>query len=455
MVSRRPQSIVTRYVIALLVLHAGLGIAVHAQDANITEIERRMRHRDAQTKEVGPLELPDGIALNNQLSEDSAVAIALWNNAVFHADLAGLGIARADLLEAGFLRNPLFSLLLPLGYRQLETVVTFPLEAIWQRPRRVRVAELELERVTRSLEQNALNLVRDVKLAYSDLILAKERAQLADETVQLRRKILRLTEVRLRVGDISALEANITRQDNNLAMEQAARAQHDVALARVRLGALMGIEDRPVTFDVKPVGSDSRAIIPVGLPAQPVTLEPLLEMAFTARPDLRAAEMGVMAAARRAKWERSRLMTLAGLFSFKRGAGLGASPRPGFLAELPIFNRNQGGISRADAEVERAAWTYLTIRQRIALEVQEAYRQLLQAREALEMGRRQIQSQAEEDVRLAERSYREGNDSLLIVLEATRRLYDARAREIEIQSDLRRAVVQLERSIGKKYEGKP
>lgn len=55
------------------------------------------------------------------------VAIALWNNAALQADLA-----QADLVEAGLLRNPNFSLLLPVDPRPFEFALTAPVNAIWR-----------------------------------------------------------------------------------------------------------------------------------------------------------------------------------------------------------------------------------------------------------------------------------------------------------------------------------
>jgi cobalt-zinc-cadmium efflux system outer membrane protein len=101
------------------------------------------------------------------------VAIALWNNAALQADLAALKVARADLLDAGLLRNPTLQLLLPFGYTQFEMLLNLPGEILWQRPKRVAAAKIETDRVARGLEQNGLDLVRDVRCAYYDLQLAR------------------------------------------------------------------------------------------------------------------------------------------------------------------------------------------------------------------------------------------------------------------------------------------
>jgi cobalt-zinc-cadmium efflux system outer membrane protein len=145
--------------------------------------------------------LPDGVKLDDGLSEDEAVAIALWNNATFQADLAQLGLARANLVEAGLLHNPIFGLLFPVGPKQLEAFVNWPLDAFRQRPRRVAAARLDLDRVTESLVQNGLDLVRDVRLQYASLAMAEERARIAAEQTRERVEMVEIVNARFRAGE--------------------------------------------------------------------------------------------------------------------------------------------------------------------------------------------------------------------------------------------------------------
>lgn len=428
----------------------GNGVLAQTKKAqHPTRIEQIAGPHDRQPRFI----LPDGVSLGDGLSEDEAVAIALWNNATLHVDLAALGLARADLIDAGLLRNPNLSIVLPLGpYRQFESALNFPLEVFWQRRKRVEAATLELKRVAEGLEQNALNLIRDVRVAYADLLLAQERAQLAADALDVRRQIVRLTDVRLRVGDVSEMEATAARLDQSLAVEQSARLRRDVAAARDRLRQLLGMGEEPeFRLEAKPF-----ELVPATLKSDtPAALDQLLKTAYEARPDHRAAGLAIEAAAKRARWERSRIVMLAGLLNIKQGEGLGFSPRPGVVADLPIFNRNQGGIARADAEVQRASWQFLAVRQRITLEVQEAFNQYQQAREALTLWRDQTLPLAEENARLAERSFSKGDQSYLFVLDSLRRLVDVHVREAELQAEVRRSIAQLDRSIGRKFNAKP
>ena len=101
-------------------------------------------------------QLPAGIEMADGIDADEAVALALWNNPLFQENLSKLGLARGDLAQAGLLANPTLSVLFPLGPKQLEFTATFPLEALWLRPRRVAIARLEAERVANGLVQNGL-----------------------------------------------------------------------------------------------------------------------------------------------------------------------------------------------------------------------------------------------------------------------------------------------------------
>jgi cobalt-zinc-cadmium efflux system outer membrane protein len=408
--------------------------------------------------------LPPGVSPDDGLTEDEAVAVALWNNAAFQADLTALGFARADLIEAGQLRNPILTLLLPWGPKQLEFTAGFPLEVFWQRPRRVAAAKIDFERVAESLVQTGLNLVRDVRVAYADVALADDRARIASESLRQRTEIAQIVDARLRLGDISEAETSSARLDVRQAEALAVRTGIDAAAAKDRLRFLLGMAASDTSFELvaassgvavaavtyqNAVASTSTSPLPTTQASQQ-TLNELVKQALAARPDLRAAELAIEAAGKRAKWERSRIFSISALLDANAKGTEGFEAGPGLQADIPIFNRNQGGISRAEAEIERAARQYVAVRDRIASEVQEAYRQLLQARETLASLRGQILPQIEEDIRISERAYAAGDIAYLSVLETTRRRYDVRLQDADANAALRRATAQLERAVGRK-----
>jgi len=413
---------------------------------NPSAVKQRIAQGGAKSsKAVATVNIPEGVSLADGLTEDEAVAVALWNNATFNADLTALGFARADLKEAGLLRNPVLSILFPIGPKQLEAVVNLPIELLWQRPKRVAAAKANVGRVAESLEQNALNLVRDVRLAYADVMLAQDRTALAANVVETRRPIPIIMEARFRVGDISELEMNAARIEARTSEEEAARLRREVPIVMERLRFLLGLSAEGTALEIMPAKIE---------PGVPENAEVLLRGAFAARPDLRAAELAIEAAGKLAKWERSKIFSVIATLDINGRGTNGFEAGPGVAVDVPIFNRNQGGISRAEAEVELALRQYVLVRQRIASEVLEARAQLVQAREALADIRERIMPPLEEDVRIWQASFKDGEVPYLFVLQNRQQLDAMRVREAEMRATLRRARVQLDRSTGVSFGGK-
>ncbi len=145
----------------------GIGCATSGVTTPQSVSERIRKETGHPTRDAaGDAQVPAGISLEDGLTETDAIAIALWNNTGFQESLADLGIARADLAQAGLLRNPVLSLLLPWGPKQLEATARWPIDALWQRPNRVAAARLNAEAVGERLVAHGLNLVADTRIAF-------------------------------------------------------------------------------------------------------------------------------------------------------------------------------------------------------------------------------------------------------------------------------------------------
>ena len=191
---------------AFLAILAG-GCAVRGAPDTAAVAERIQQRTGAAPRIDGrtPADIPAGVDVADGVSRDEAVTLALWNNADFQVSLADLGFARADLLEAGLLRNPVLSLLFPVGPKQLEATLRWPVEALWERPRRVAAARIAMDAAAERLVQAGLDLAAAAKIAHADLTLAQDRERLATETSLLLQRINELTQSRLAAGDISEL----------------------------------------------------------------------------------------------------------------------------------------------------------------------------------------------------------------------------------------------------------
>jgi cobalt-zinc-cadmium efflux system outer membrane protein len=385
--------------------------------------------------------LPPDVNLTDGVTQEEAVAVALWNSPAFQATLADLGLARADLADAGLLRNPIFSLLFPFGPKQLEFTLQFPFDAVWQRPKRVAAARLNVQAVGERLVWDALSLVAQVRTAHADAITADRRLALASENADLTRRLADITDARLRAGDISDLEARAPRTDALRTDVVRRAAQHDRDLGRVTLAALIGLDQPPEQLEPR----TSRAY-----DAPPCAVDDSrLRDALASRPDVRAAELTIEAATARARWEQSRTLALIAVLDANGRGTEGFEMGPGVNVDVPIFNRNQGGVARATAEIERATRVYAAARAQVMADVRSAAVRVLQAQQALHLWTDEIVPSLVTEQRQAERAYSAGEIPLFNVLDAGRRLVDGRMRQLDAEADLFRARIALERALGR------
>lgn len=296
--------------------------------------------------------LPPGVAIQDGLSIEEAVGLALWHNPAFLVTLADLGVARADLVEARLLRNPILSLLFPLGPKQLEATLTWPVDALIHRPRRVAAASLDLESVAARLVADGLGLVASVKRSYIEMAAAERRATLMHDASDVAAKVRAIGEARFKSGDISDLDARATRSEALIAEAAARSAAHDRDLAAIRLRALIGLA--PET-DVR-----VRPVMDLALSAFG-DIDALMKEAMAARPDVRAAELALEAAGARAGLARAQIWTMTAILDANGAGREGFEIGPGLSGELPILSQNQGNRARAAAQLEKATRQYAAV----------------------------------------------------------------------------------------------
>lgn len=395
----------------------------------------------------GEVVFPNGASLADGLTEDEAVVIALWNNAVFRELLADLDIANADLVQAGLLPNPEIAYFFPVSEKPFKYAIDFPIEALWLRPIKVAAASRETARVCERLTQAALDLIRDVRQAYADALFARGRLRVAEEAVRIRGQIANLADTRLKAGDISVQESATARIDSLQAQQDVARAGYDVSLADEKLRNLLGVgvDRTPLVLDAGVLGS----------PQGDLDAEQLTAEAIASRPDALAAEQAVSAALERLRLARLNWVRFLGILDASSGQDTGHEFGPAFRVTLPIFNFNEGNIARAEGELTKAERQRQTIRNQIVLDVHSAHVRYTQARTESVFLDQKVRPEVEAAIRRAEAAYREGNTSYVVTLETTRQLLDSRLRQEQLRAELRRAWADLERSVGRRLDNGP
>jgi cobalt-zinc-cadmium efflux system outer membrane protein len=404
-------------------------------------IRERTDYTLRQASEPGQFDLPDWVTLEDGLSQDEAVTLALWNNAQFQTDLTALGFARADLIEANMLTNPTFSLLFPIGPKALEMDLGIPVDILWQRPHRISAARLDARSLAEDLIENGLGLIRDVRTTYADLWLSQKKYELALQDNQLQIQISRLARARLAAGDVSGLTADAAYVDSLETTGNTKRLLKETDIIRQRLNALLGLSPDNVTYDIETIDITEKSTVPI---------DELLQTALAARPDLRAAELAIEAAGERIGWEKSKVYNFIAIIDAKDEGEDNLTVGPGLEVEIPIFNQNQGQIARAKAQLEQATQQYQALRQDIVLQVRQAYTRYVSAYEQFDLWSSDIIPSLEIKVEQTTKSFEIGEVPYLTVLEAKRKLIEAEVQLDELAANLHRSAAEINYSIGKK-----
>ena len=387
--------------------------------------------------------VPQEFTVAQPLTEDHAVLLALWNNPTFQDALVDLKLTRADLIAAGQLPNPEVVYFFSVPEKPFKYAVDFPIEALWLRPIRTQAASVENLRACERLTQLALDLIRDTRQAYADLVLARERVRVAEEAVKLRTHVAELAEARFKAGDTSRQDLATAKIEALQAKQDATRIGVEVPLAEEKLKNLMGL-----TQITAPIPVLARTVTFAG----PMDVEALAKEASQSRPDIVAAELAVQAADERVRLSHTGWFRFLGILDATSGKNTGHEFGPAIRATLPIFHWNQGAIARAEAEREQLECRRNALRNLIITEVRQSAARYQQTSTELNTLRKTVQPEVEAAIKRSEKAYQDGNASYLIVLETTRQLIDTYNRDAQLVAERQRAWAELERSVGRHLE---
>ena len=119
---------------------------------------------------------------------------------------------------------------------------------------------------------------------------------------------------------------------------------------------------------------------------------------------------------------------------------------------LPLFDRNQGEISRARFGVQKAHADRNAAQVRLQTQLTEAHQQLSSAYEESRSLQDEILPTARKAYAAAERSFKEGKSNYLDMLDAQRTLVDAQSKHVEALAEYHQARAQVESLVGQSIE---
>ena len=355
-------------------------------------------------------------------------------------DLTG-SIARSDVLED---RQDLES---PRNTASASFGVRYLLFDGGVRNARVRGAEAEL--MAANFQHNTIlqDVALAVELAYHQRLAAKALVDVAQENVRRSEYNVKLAQARLKTG-VSArfdvLTAETEKANADLAL---VRARSIERITQGRLAQAMGIHVF-YKFDIEDLPQDVHQ-------EELADIEPLLQEATQARPELQAA-LAEMAA-------RGEDADAAGAAYFPQLSAnadygwrdetflpSGEEWTVGFGLELPLF----AGFSRtyrqarAGSEYEAAAAQYENVLRGVELEVWTAYSRLIEAGEAIEAAKKLVAS-ADESLHVAAGRYKAGVGNIIELVDAQTAQTDAQTQHVRAVLSWYTALARFERAIGR------
>lgn len=295
-----------------------------------------------------------GEALDTPLGVDDAVRIALLNNPGLQADYAELGLAAADLIEAGRPRNPGFSFakLRKGSEREIDRTLMFDVVGLITAPWRAQIASRQFEAVQYAAAQRAVRVAGDARKAWV-------RAVAAEQSVLYFAQAREAAEAGAELGERMALAGNwpkLTALREKAFLTDAltgfTRAKTAAVSEREHLARVLGIDD------------PTRIQLPERLPDLPMALRDTADaerVALDERLDVRAANRRLGATARDLGLTRiTRFISVLDLGyrnnSFTEN-GVGMPKEQGFEVsiEIPLFDFGAARLTRAEAVYRQSA----------------------------------------------------------------------------------------------------
>lgn len=382
--------------------------------------------------------------LGKGLTMGEAVDIALLNNRHLQAHFEDLGVAQADLVDAGLLENPSIGLglMFPFagGLADLHGSVAWSLVDAFMIPARKKLARAELEAAKAELGQEIVDLVAETQSAYISLQAAQQSFAVQRSTVEAAEVASTLAERQHEAGGLNALDLGQVRAFYQSAKLELTHVAGEVRDQRERLNRLLGLWGPQLEWKIED------RLPP--LPEQEPELVHLESLAVKQRPDLSAARFEVAVLQRVVKLARAnRFVGIDVGAGIERDDGeLKAGPE--LDIELPIFNAGQADVARAQSMLRQSRWRLDGLAIDIRSEVRQAMNHLVFSRRMTEYSRDVRIPQREEIVRLAQVRYNAMLTGVYELIAFKQEEYESRLEYLQLLKDYWLARAELERVIG-------
>jgi outer membrane protein, heavy metal efflux system len=399
---------------------------------------------------------PDGLTL------DMAIDRLLRANYDLRTKFQEIPKSQADILTAGLRANPLifasfdnvpygnYSPQRP-GQNGYSVTLIQPFDVNRKRLARIVVAQ-QAKKVLEAQYQDAVRReIDNLYTAFVNVLEAREAVRYARVGLGGLGEVSKVVQEQYQKGNLPAPEldaALIQRDTAEVGLEEA-----EVALQRAQkaLAVVLGIPS--ASADRLEVRGTIRDTVP---PPPPV--EDLIRFALCSRPDVIAYRLGVRSAEANVKLQKKEvfpdvfaLYTPYGFTNFapenqKSTTAWGVA----VFASIPLLNRNQGNIRRAEHTVLQTKIELSGLEQQVVAEMQQAALEYGKSRDVLQRFEQGILPRARRMRDAKYRLYTQGQGSVLTYLEGQRQFNEVVRQYLDALIRHRRSMLRLNTAVGQR-----
>jgi len=439
-----------QYISLAIATRATSGCAVTSQHVAFSDVQTKIAGRVDQRVTWEPDNEVDAAIsdvvrglLGQQLTADAAVQIALLNNRDLQATFEDLGIARADLVQAGLLRNPMFLAERRFAGQAAELDLMQELVSIATTPLRKRVAGAAFEAAKLRISQVILDLADEARAAFYTLQGGEQMLAMRGQVLQSLSASAELAERMYAAGNITDFQRRTEQRLEHEARLELAIAEEEAVQQRERLNALMGLWGTETTWSVTPRLPD--------FPASETPLPGLESLAVAKRFDLAAARQDITRSAEAlGLTETLRWLPAASLgFHYEHEPDGGVSSiGPSIDLVLPVFDWGQAAVPRDQALLRQKQQRYIALAIGIRSRIRAAYSRMRTARARTEFFHETVLPLQVEILKQSQLQYNAMILGPIQLLQQKEAEIDAGRASIEAQRDYWVARTELEHTLG-------
>ena len=303
------------------------------------------------------------------LTPESAVEIALLHHPGLQAGFEELGIAEADLVRAGRLRNPTFSFSRQKGggHLEIERALIVDVLSLLALPLAYGLEQERFAQVQLDVAARAVAVAAEARHAYFGAVAAQELVQYYGQVKEAADASAELARRMVEAGNFSRLAQMREQAFYADATTQLARARHQAGAERERLARALGLSGDQLAFRLPDRLPD--------LPKVPLEPQDAERRAIEKRLDVQAAKRAAEVQARSLGLTKATGVVNVLHAGYVNTSESDEARKNGFEIELelPLFDFGTVRVARAEAQYRQAMQRTAEVAINARSQVREAY----------------------------------------------------------------------------------